>query len=194
MTRNGAQKYPYGLPSLGRAADQGEELLILEGPVDALGAETFERRAIATLKRPEAGEIHQAQGATERAMNELMPSLRRCSRIRVLPDNDPGGGGVRGIVAAANLAQWLAARNLDADVVTMQELGLGAFNDLGEAAERTSRERAAEAQAEIDRREVPPGVSRQDWEAIKDKPVFKKVEELFGPFQTITIHKTGESS
>jgi len=187
MTRKGAQKYPYGLPSLGRAADFGEELLILEGPIDALGAESIGTHALAMLTRPSAGETHQTSGGAERIMLNLLSDLKRCSCVRILPDNDEGESGAIGIVSASRLAQWLSARGILAEAITMHALGFGQFNDLGEVAEESSRRRAAARQIESDRREVPPGVDREDWVQIQESHSFQLLAKYFGPFQKVTI-------
>lgn len=133
--RHGAQRAPYGLPSLIAAAAQHGCLHICEGPTDVGGAVSMGMPALGMLFRPNAHGIDDETSATARQLTWLLPLLRECSKVVVLPDNDDTAAKQRaGDVCGSRLAQWLNYREVNAELGSMAGIGLGDYKDLGDAA------------------------------------------------------------
>lgn len=159
----GAVRWPFGLPILaaaaGRRADGrlwpgvGRDLLLVEGPLDALAAAVLGWPALAMLNRPQVHGYQDRHGAAARMLEPLLPALLACRRVRVVPDNDPGDKGAAGEALAAQLVAWLRHAGARADLANLADLGLvpaaeiglpGGFKDLADAAEaRMNHERPA---------------------------------------------------
>jgi DNA primase len=138
-TSQGAKLYPYGLPSLESAARQGKSLLVVEGVFDALGAQTLGFPAIAMLQRPQARGWTDLTSLSIRALSPYLPSLRRCARVDVVPDQDGGESESVGWRKAEGLTSWLREFGIDSSVLSLTELGFGGCKDFGEAVERASK-------------------------------------------------------
>ena len=110
----GAALVPFGLPMVRRAALLGEELIIAEGPLDALGARQLGHHAIAMLGRPSV--------TTKFPLAPYLTDLLLCSRVSVVPDADDSEMG-EGLVGASELVSWLRSNGVTARVATMADLG-----------------------------------------------------------------------
>lgn len=126
----GAVRWPFGLPTLYRppcvswkpAKDKAEQVLLVEGTLDALGAAVLGWPALAFSKRPEARNWKTWTGSCARMLDPHLPELRR-RRVRVVPDNDPGEKGDTGQQLAARLVGALRAVGCTrAEVSTMKDL------------------------------------------------------------------------
>ena len=133
--RHGAQRAPYGLPSVTVAAANRSPLIICEGPTDALGAVSLGLNAIAMLCRPNAYGNDDTVSPAARQLSWLLEDLRACSEVIVLPDNDKDPDSQRvGQACATRLADWLTERSVHARMGSMGDLGLQSWKDLAEAA------------------------------------------------------------
>ena len=133
-TADGATRWPFNLPALYHAAgrvgfsqvnaapDKARELVIVEGPLDALGAACLGWPAVALLTRLQAHEYADRHGAAARMMASHLPALRDVNRVRVVPDADAGEKGAQGEVLAAGLVGWLRYAGVNADVSTLADL------------------------------------------------------------------------
>jgi len=135
-TALGAVLHPYGLPSLGQASREERDLLIVEGVFDCLGAHTLGHLALAMLRRPGANGWMDSHSATVRVLEPILPQLRRCRRIDVVPDQDGGKSEAIGWRKAEGLSSWLRGFGIDSSVLSLRDLGFPHCKDLGEAAER----------------------------------------------------------
>jgi len=145
----GAVRLPFGLPMLaaatgrpadGRAwpkGDKAQDLLLVEGPLDALGAAVLGWPAVGLLTRLQAHSPDDRHGAAARALDPLLPALLDCRRVLVVPDNDPGPKGVEGQALAARLVAWLRHAGAQAKVATLADLGLVEGDELGWAGCKT---------------------------------------------------------
>lgn len=134
-TAQGAILQPYGLPSLARAAATGKELIIVEGVFDCLGAQQLGFQAIAMLRRPGAQGWTDQHSSTVRVLEGLLPLLRQCRRVDIVPDQDGGASEDAGWRQAEGLSAWLRAQCIDSSALSLSDLGFPAFKDFGEAAE-----------------------------------------------------------
>lgn len=150
----GAVRLPYNLPALyhvaGRldawpvkpAPDKAGDVLLVEGPLDALGAAVLGWPAVALLNRPQAYAYTDTDGAAARMLEDHLPALRDVRRVLVVPDADPGDKGAEGAALAGRLVGWLRHAGVKADVVTLLELGAPAgCKDLAEWAATSKREK-----------------------------------------------------
>jgi hypothetical protein len=131
--RRGAKRIAFGLPMLYRpksfawtpAPEHARELLIVEGPLDALGAACLGWPALALNMRPQARGFTDQSSAAIKMLDEHMPALRDCVRIGVMPDKDADKDKAdTGIVLAGKLAANLRAAGCRAEVVQLNELGI----------------------------------------------------------------------
>ncbi len=137
--RHGAQRAPYGLPSLMQAAHENAPMIICEGATDVQGAVTLGMHAIAMLCRPNAYGIEDSTSPAARQLTWLLADLRACSEIIVLPDNDDTADKtLAGINCATRLVEWLCYRGGNARIGAMSDFGFGQFKDLSEAAHALS--------------------------------------------------------
>lgn len=133
----GAVRHAFGLPSLyasagdkdmadvwplGRGPGRRDELLVLEGTLDALGAVRLGWPALGLSMRPQATRHDDRDGAAARMLEAHLGTMRDMRRVRVVPDNDPGEKGAEGEALAARLVAWLRYAGVRADVATMREL------------------------------------------------------------------------
>ena len=130
----GAVRWPFGLPSLYAAAghlpawpwkparEHAGEVLLVEGPTDALGALCLGWAAVALLTRPQAGGPEDRQSGACKMLEAHLPALRSLRLVRVVPDADPGKKGAEGEALAAKLVAWLRAAGCRAEVSTLSEL------------------------------------------------------------------------
>ena len=148
-TGAGAVRWPFNLPALYHAAgrldawpvkpapDKAGDVLLLEGPLDALGAACLGWPAVALLNRPQAHNYADRDGAAARMLDAHLPALRAVRRVRVVPDADPGPKGAEGEALAARLVGWLRAAGCRAAVATLADLcphAPEACKDLADAA------------------------------------------------------------
>lgn len=128
-------RVPYGLPMLREAANRGAEVLLVEGPVDALGARALGRYAVALLGRPQAAGPDDRHGAAVQALDRVRDDLERCRRVLVVPDHDARPEArEEGLTYAARLVGWLRQQGVAADVATLPALGYQGCKDFGDAA------------------------------------------------------------
>lgn len=133
-TAGGAVRLPFNLPALYQAAgsldgwavqpaaDRAGDVLLVEGPLDALGAAVLGWPAVALLTRLQARNYADRDGAAARALEAHLPALRDVRRVRVVPDADPGSKGAEGEALAARLVGWLTYAGVRADVATLADL------------------------------------------------------------------------
>jgi hypothetical protein len=130
--RRGAKRIPFGLLSLYRpqwfqwkpAPEHARELLIVEGPLDALGAAHLGWPALALNMRPQARGFTDQSSAAIKMLDDHMPALRDCVRIGVMPDKDTDKDKAEtGIMLAGKLAANLRAAGCRAEVLQLHELG-----------------------------------------------------------------------
>jgi hypothetical protein len=130
--RRGAKRIPFGLLSLYRpqwfqwkpAPEHARELLIVEGPLDALGAAHLGWPALALNMRPQARGFTDQSSAAIKMLDDHMPALRDCVRIGVMPDKDADKAKAEtGVVLAGKLAANLRAAGCRAEVLQLHELG-----------------------------------------------------------------------
>lgn len=119
-TGAGAVRLPFGLPALYNAA--GKDVLLVEGPLDAMGAWTLGWPAVAMLNRPQAHSYADRDGAAVRMLDPHLPALREARKIHVVPDADPGEKGDEGQALAAKLVGWLRAAGCRATLSTLADL------------------------------------------------------------------------
>lgn len=127
----GAVRWPFNLPALYAATGNlpgwgydftRSELLLVEGPLDALGAAVLGWPAVALLNRPQAHGWNDRNGAAARMLEVHLPAMRSLPGVYVVPDNDPGEKGQTGYALAARLVAWLRAAGVKADLQTLGEL------------------------------------------------------------------------
>jgi len=116
----GAVRLPFGLPELYQAA--GKEVLLVEGPLDAMAAGVLGRAAVALLTRPQAHGYQDRHGAIVKMLDPHLQALRAARLVRVVPDNDAGDKGAEGQALAARLVGWLRAAGCHATLSTLPEL------------------------------------------------------------------------
>jgi len=115
----GAVRWPFNLPALYHAAgrlpawpvtaapEKAGDVLLVEGPLDALRAAALGWPAVALLNRPQAHDYKDRDGAAARMLEAHLPALRDVARVRIVPDADPGKKGAEGEALAARLVGWL---------------------------------------------------------------------------------------
>jgi hypothetical protein len=130
----GAVRLPYNLPALYRAAGRlagwpvppapakAGDVLLVEGPLDALGAAVLGWPAVALLTRLQAHAYNARHGAAAQMLDAHLPALRDVRRVRVVPDADPGAKGAEGEAHAARLVAWLRCAGVRADLATLADL------------------------------------------------------------------------
>lgn len=130
----GAVRLPYNLPALYRAAGRlagwpvspapakAGDVLLVEGPLDALGAAVLGWPAVALLTRLQAHDYKDRNGAAARMLEAHLPALRDVRRVRVVPDADAGAKGAEGEALAARLVAWLRCAGVRADLATLADL------------------------------------------------------------------------
>lgn len=135
-TSGGARRVPFGLPSLRRAAEDGAEVLLVEGPITALGGISLGFHCVALLGRPGFSDYKTGEQTSQGEMlAPMLQDLARCRRVLVVPDNDADPDKAKvGQDNAGELVRWLRAQGLQARVQTMNNLGFGSFKDLADAA------------------------------------------------------------
>ena len=133
-TAGGAVRWPFNLPALYAAAgrlpgwpwkparDKAGDLLLAEGPADALGAAVLGWAAVALLTRPQAAGPEDRQSGACKMLEAHLPALRALRRVRVVPDADPGKKGAEGEALAAKLVAWLRAAGCRAEVSALADL------------------------------------------------------------------------
>lgn len=129
-TAGGAVRWPFNLPALYAAAGRlaawpkptRRDVLLVEGPLDALGAACLGWPAVALLNRPQAHDYKDRDGAAARMLEAHLPALRDVDRVLVVPDADAGGKGAQGEALAARLVGWLRYAGVRAAVATLAEL------------------------------------------------------------------------
>ena len=133
-TGGGAVREPYNLPALYHAAgrapwwpmlpapDKAGDVLLVEGPLDALGAACLGWPAVAMLTRLQVHNHADREGAAARTLEAHLPALRDVRRVRVVPDADPGQKGAEGEALAARLVGWLRFAGVRADLATLADL------------------------------------------------------------------------
>jgi DNA primase len=133
-TAGGAVRVPYNLPALYQAAgrldgwpvqparEKAGDVLLVEGPLDALGAAVLGWPAVALLTRLQAHDYADRDGAAARALDVHLPALRDVRRVRVVPDADPGSKGAEGEALAARLVGWLRNAGVRAELATLADL------------------------------------------------------------------------
>lgn len=153
----GAARLPFGLPALYRpqgfawtpAAAHAGDVLVVEGPLDALGAACLGWAALGLSMRPQAGGFDADDAACPRMLEPHLPRLRDAGRVLVVPDADPGEKGAVGEAQANRLVGWLrwagvaeAAVAQLADLVAVPD-GAKDLADVAAAAYEAAAERAA---------------------------------------------------
>ena len=148
-TPEGFNRHPWGLPAVYRhpgwlafSREKRDELLIVEGIMDALGAAVLGWPAVAVFTRPGAGEIDARHGNAHALLADHLPALREFRTIRVVPDNDEGEKGEVGAAKAAKLVGWLRNADCRAELATVPELCPNApdnTNDLADVAAAISQ-------------------------------------------------------
>ena len=126
----GAARVPFNLLALYRppglqwkpAPARAGELLLVEGPLDALGAACLGWPALALSMRPRARGYTDHEGAAPRMLEPHLAALRDLDKVLVVPDADKGDKGAEGEALAAALVGWLRAAGCRADVATVPEL------------------------------------------------------------------------
>ena len=133
-TAAGAVRWPFNLPAMYAAArrlpnwpwtpakDRAGDLLLVEGPTDALGAAVLGWAAVALLTRPQAAGPEDRRSGACKMLEAHLPALRSLRLVRVVPDADPGPKGAEGEALAAKLVAWLRAAGIRAEVSTLPEL------------------------------------------------------------------------
>jgi hypothetical protein len=133
-TAGGAVRWPFNLCALYHAAGRlrcwpvepdpakAGDVLLVEGPLDALGAACLGWPAVALLTRLQAHDYADRDGAAARMLEAHLPALRDVRRVRVVPDADPGPKGAEGDALAARLAGWLTFAGVRADVARLVDL------------------------------------------------------------------------
>ena len=116
----GAVRLPFGLPKLYQAADK--DVLVVEGPLDAMAAGVLGWAALALLTRLQAHGYADRDGAAARMLDPHLPALREARKVHVVPDNDPGAKGDEGQALAAKLVGWLRAAGCRATLSTLADL------------------------------------------------------------------------
>ena len=134
VTAGGAVRVPYNLPALYHAAGRLDgwpvepapelagDVLLVEGPLDALGAACLGWPAVALLTRLQAHDYADRDGAAAHALEAHLPALRDVRRVRVVPDADRGPKGAEGEALAARLVGWLTYAGIRADVARLVDL------------------------------------------------------------------------
>ncbi len=149
----GAVRQPFNLPALylvaGRAAwgrwkpvaGRERELVLVEGPMDALAAGTLGLAAVALLTKLRAHSFADREGAAARMLEPHLPAMRDLRLVHVTPDADPGDRGIENEALAARLVGWLRAAGVDARVSRLPELAPDAAGckDLAEHAEKLAK-------------------------------------------------------
>lgn len=155
----GAERWPFNLPALYAAtgklpgwpyAFKRRELLLVEGPMDALGAAALGWPALALLNRPQAHDWKDRNGAAARMLGPHLPALRDMPEVYVVPDNDPGEQGQTGYALAGRLVAWLRAAGIKANVQTLGDLCAHApaeCKDLADVAAYVKQNPEAESKA-----------------------------------------------
>lgn len=135
-TSGGARRVPFGLPSLRMAAEDGAEVLLVEGPITALGGISLGFHCVALLGRPGFSDYKTGEQTSQGEMlAPMLQDLARCRRVLVVPDNDADPDKAKvGQDNAGELVRWLRANGLQARLETMNNLGFGIFKDLADAA------------------------------------------------------------
>lgn len=133
-TAGGAVRWPFNLCALYHAAGRlrcwpvepdpakAGDVLLVEGPLDALGAACLGWPAVALLTRLQAHNYADRDGAAARMLEAHLPALRDVRRVRVVPDADPGQKGSDGEALAARLVGWLTFAGVRADLATLADL------------------------------------------------------------------------
>ena len=133
-TAGGAVRWPFNLCALYHAAgrlrcwpvepdpDKAGDVLLVEGPLDALGAACLGWPAVGLLARLQAHDYADRDGAAARMLEAHLPALRDVRRVRVVPDADPGPKGAEGEALAARLVGWLTYAGVRADVARLVDL------------------------------------------------------------------------
>ena len=133
-TAAGAVRWPFNLPAMYAAArrlpnwpwtpakDRAGDLLLVEGPTDALGAAVLGWAAVALLTRPQAAGPEDRRSGACKMLEAHLPALRSLRLVRVVPDADPGPKGAEGEALAAKLVAWLRAAGCRAEVSTLPDL------------------------------------------------------------------------
>jgi len=145
-TAGGTVRWPFNLCALYQAAgrrrwpvepDQTKagEVLLVEGPLDALGAACLGWPAVALLTRLQAHDYADHDGAAARMLEAHLPALRDVRRVLVVPDADPGTKGEEGEAMAARLAAWLRFAGARAGVARLVDLCPNAPKDCKDLAD-----------------------------------------------------------
>lgn len=151
--RNGAQKAPYGIPSLMRAAERHEDVYMPEGPTDVLGAVQLGHHAFAALMRPFAYGVDDKHSAVVTLLTPLVPLLQRVKRVIVMPDADTADltkeaakaekSAKIGQDCGQRLVDWMCHRQIPACIGSMAEAGYPLDKDFAETTKRMKVEAVA---------------------------------------------------
>lgn len=130
-TERGAQRMAFGLPTLYLPSwlawkpQHAGEILIVEGPLDALGAACLGFSALGLGGRVQAGGATDQHSRTARMLEPHLSALRGMNRIGVMPDNDADREkAAQGIAMAGKLVAMLRAADCRAEIVTIDKLGI----------------------------------------------------------------------
>ncbi len=130
-TAGGAVRMPFNLPALYAAAGRlpawpvqyaRRELLLVEGPLDALGAGVLGWPAVALLNRPQARRPDDDAPACCRMLEANLAALLDCPRVLIVPDADAGPKGAEGEALAARLVGWMRRAGIKADLAPLADL------------------------------------------------------------------------
>ena len=140
-TSGGARRVPFGLPSLRRAAEDGAEVLLVEGPITALGGISLGFHCVALLGRPGFSDYKNGEKTSQGEMlAPMLQDLGRARRVLVVPDNDTDPDKAKvGKDNAGELVRWLRLQRIKADVRTLDAMGYGDYKDLADAAKGDKR-------------------------------------------------------
>ena len=131
---------PFGLLQLAEAARTGGELIVCEAALDTVGARMLGHRAIGMRSRPGTTNPETYAATSQAAwFTQHLPAFQSCSRVIVLPDNDPGDVGQVGMECAKTAAAWFRLQGVRAEEGSMAALGYGDHKDLAKAAQEICR-------------------------------------------------------
>lgn len=137
-TMNGAvRRTPFGLPSLRLAANQGDVIHLVEGPITALGGISLGMHCTALLGRPGFADYKHGERTSQGEMlAPMLSDLARCRMVAIVPDNDQEESKSRmGLENATELVRWLRIQGIRAELKTMDKLGFADHKDLADAAQ-----------------------------------------------------------
>ena len=136
----GTVSYPFGIRAAQEASAERKPLIILEGGFDAIGARQLGYKAMAMGIRPgfkSADNGHDTvQGRWFREHRNLFSGV---SEMLILPDKEQGKNAEIGLQHATELARYLRMLDLPSRPVTMDDLNVGEYKDMSQAADPRHR-------------------------------------------------------